>query len=34
MMTAEWRGFEHLMEDTRSGQVVVAGAPSPAAGWP
>jgi sugar lactone lactonase YvrE len=34
MMTAEWRGFEHMMEDTRSGQVVVARAPSPGAGRP
>jgi sugar lactone lactonase YvrE len=34
MMTAEWHGFEHMMEDTRSGQVVVARAPSAGAGRP
>lgn len=32
--TAEWRGFEHMMEDDRTGQVLAVEAPAPGAGWP
>lgn len=31
---AEWRGFEHMVSDARTGQVLSAEAPAPGAGWP
>lgn len=31
---AEWRGFEHMVSDARSGQVLSAKAPAPGVGWP
>ncbi|WP_192256773.1 SMP-30/gluconolactonase/LRE family protein [Mesorhizobium caraganae] len=31
---AEWRGFEHMIGDARTGQVLSAEAPAPGAGWP
>ena len=36
MMTAEWRGTEGIEEavEARTGQVLVADAPSPGVGWP
>ena len=36
MLAAEWRGFEHAYEAIadRTGQVLVADAPAPRAGWP
>ena len=36
MLAAEWRGFEHAEEAIadRTGQVLVADAPAPRAGWP
>ena len=36
MLAAEWRGFEHADEAIadRTGQVLVADAPAPRAGWP
>jgi sugar lactone lactonase YvrE len=36
ILAAEWRGFEHVDEAIadRTGQVLVADAPAPRAGWP
>ncbi len=36
ILTAEWRGFEHVQEAlaARSGQVLVVEAPAPGVGWP
>jgi sugar lactone lactonase YvrE len=31
---AEWRGFEHMFDPARSGQVLPVRAPAPGAGWP
>jgi sugar lactone lactonase YvrE len=31
---AEWRGFEHMFDPERTGQVLTARAPAPGAGWP
>lgn len=31
---AEWRGFEHMVSDARTGQVLSAEAPAPGVGWP
>ncbi len=31
---AEWRGFEHMFDDARTGQLLAARAPAPGAGWP
>jgi sugar lactone lactonase YvrE len=31
---AEWRGFEHMFDDARTGQVLTVRAPAPGAGWP
>ncbi|HEY5007521.1 MAG TPA: SMP-30/gluconolactonase/LRE family protein, partial [Caulobacteraceae bacterium] len=31
---AEWRGFEHMFDPARSGQVLTVRAPAPGAGWP
>ena len=31
---AEWRGFEHMISDARTGQVLSVAAPAPGAGWP
>jgi sugar lactone lactonase YvrE len=31
---AEWRGFEHMFDEARTGQVLRARAPAPGAGWP
>ncbi|TJW05742.1 MAG: SMP-30/gluconolactonase/LRE family protein [Mesorhizobium sp.] len=31
---AEWRGFEHMISDARTGQVLSVEAPAPGAGWP
>ncbi|TGQ43461.1 MULTISPECIES: SMP-30/gluconolactonase/LRE family protein [unclassified Mesorhizobium] len=31
---AEWRGFEHMISDARTGQVLSVEAPAPSAGWP
>ena len=34
MMAAEWHGMENMNIETRTGQVVIAEAPVPGAGWP
>jgi sugar lactone lactonase YvrE len=34
LMTAEWRGFEHIADEARTGQVLTAQAPAPGVGWP
>lgn len=34
IVAAEWRGFEHMISDARTGQVLGAEAPAPGAGWP
>jgi sugar lactone lactonase YvrE len=34
MMAAEWRGMENMISEARSGQVLIAEAPAPGAGWP
>lgn len=34
MMAAEWRGFEHMEDEARTGQVLITQAPAPGAGWP
>lgn len=34
IVAAEWRGFEHMISDARTGQVVSAEAPAQGAGWP
>lgn len=31
---AEWRGFEHMISDARTGQVLSVEAPAPGVGWP
>jgi sugar lactone lactonase YvrE len=31
---AEWRGFEHMFDDARTGQVLSIRAPAPGVGWP
>ncbi|MDX8469307.1 SMP-30/gluconolactonase/LRE family protein [Mesorhizobium sp. VK23B] len=31
---AEWRGFEHMVSDARTGQVLSAAVAAPGAGWP
>ncbi|MDG4854786.1 MULTISPECIES: hypothetical protein [unclassified Mesorhizobium] len=31
---AEWRGFENMVGDARTGQVLGVAAPAPGAGWP
>ncbi|WP_027053323.1 SMP-30/gluconolactonase/LRE family protein [Mesorhizobium erdmanii] len=31
---AEWRGFEHMVSDIRTGQVLSVDAPAPGVGWP
>ena len=31
---AEWRGFEHMVSDIRTGQVLSIEAPAPGVGWP
>jgi sugar lactone lactonase YvrE len=34
MMAAEWRGMENIISEARTGQVLIAEAPAPGAGWP
>jgi sugar lactone lactonase YvrE len=34
LMTAEWRGFDKMMDGARTGQVLTVQAPAPGAGWP
>ncbi len=34
LMAAEWRGFEHMADGARTGQVLTAQAPAPGVGWP
>jgi sugar lactone lactonase YvrE len=34
MMAAEWRGMENMIGEARTGQVLIAEAPVPGAGWP
>ncbi|MFL5661803.1 MAG: SMP-30/gluconolactonase/LRE family protein [Ktedonobacteraceae bacterium] len=34
LMAAEWRGFEHIADGARTGQVLTAQAPAPGVGWP
>jgi sugar lactone lactonase YvrE len=34
MMAAEWRGFENMTDQARTGQVLTTHAPAPGAGWP
>jgi sugar lactone lactonase YvrE len=34
MLAAEWRGFEHMTDPARTGQVFITEAPVPGAGWP
>jgi sugar lactone lactonase YvrE len=34
IVAAEWRGFEHMVSDARTGQVLSAEAPAPGVGWP
>ena len=34
IVAAEWRGFEHMVSDARTGQVLSVKAPAPGAGWP
>jgi sugar lactone lactonase YvrE len=34
IVAAEWRGFEHMFDGARTGQVLAAEAPAPGAGWP
>ncbi|HET8912228.1 MAG TPA: SMP-30/gluconolactonase/LRE family protein [Ktedonobacteraceae bacterium] len=34
MVAAEWRGFEHMMDELRTGQVLMAHMPTPGVGWP
>ncbi|TGQ66715.1 SMP-30/gluconolactonase/LRE family protein [Mesorhizobium sp. M00.F.Ca.ET.186.01.1.1] len=31
---AQWRGFEHMVSDARTGQVLAIEAPAPGVGWP
>ncbi|MER9061135.1 SMP-30/gluconolactonase/LRE family protein [Mesorhizobium sp. M0698] len=34
IVAAEWRGFEHMISDARTGQVLSVDATAPGAGWP
>jgi sugar lactone lactonase YvrE len=34
LMAAEWRGFEHMADGARTGQVLTAQVPAPGIGWP
>ncbi len=34
IVAAEWRGFEHMIGDARTGQVLSVEAPAPGTGWP
>jgi sugar lactone lactonase YvrE len=34
ILAAEWRGFEHMVSDARTGQVLSVEAPAPGIGWP
>ncbi|QPC93931.1 SMP-30/gluconolactonase/LRE family protein [Mesorhizobium sp. INR15] len=34
IVAAEWRGFEHMMSEARTGQVLSVEAPAPGVGWP
>jgi len=34
IVAAEWRGFEHMISDARTGQVLSVEAPAQGAGWP
>ncbi len=34
IVAAEWRGFENMLSDARTGQVLIAPAPVPGVGWP
>ncbi len=34
IVAAEWRGFEHMISDARTGQVLSTDMPAPSAGWP
>jgi sugar lactone lactonase YvrE len=34
MMVAEWHGFEHMIDQARTGQVLTTETPAPGAGWP
>ncbi|HEU4945574.1 MAG TPA: SMP-30/gluconolactonase/LRE family protein [Kribbella sp.] len=34
MLAAEWRGFEHMFDEARTGQVLIAEAPAPGIGYP
>jgi len=34
IVAAEWRGFEHMVSDIRTGQVLSIEAPAPGVGWP
>lgn len=34
IVAAEWRGFEHMVSEDRTGQVLSAEAPAPGVGWP
>jgi sugar lactone lactonase YvrE len=34
IVAAEWRGFEHMIGDARTGQVLDVEAPAPGVGWP
>ncbi|MDR3575319.1 MAG: SMP-30/gluconolactonase/LRE family protein [Anaerolineaceae bacterium] len=34
IMAAEWRGFEHMLDPVKTGQVLMVEAPAAGAGWP
>jgi sugar lactone lactonase YvrE len=34
IVAAQWRGFEHMVSDARTGQVLSMKAPAPGVGWP
>ena len=34
VVAAEWRGFEHMFDEARTGRLLSVAAPSPKAGWP
>jgi len=34
IVAAEWRGFEHMVSEARTGQVLSVAAPAPGVGWP
>ena len=34
IVAAEWRGFEQMVSDARTGQVLSVEAPAPGVGWP